>query len=46
MGALLGALLSYLIGLAANLRTDAIVKRREESIGRELGKEKVNLFQF
>ena len=31
MEIILGTILSYLVGLAANLRTDTIVARREET---------------
>src|ERR1041384_4873312 len=41
MEIVLGTILSYLVGLAANLRTDAILARREERLREQLEREDV-----
>src|SRR5438045_2511947 len=41
MEIILGTILSYLVGLAANLRTDTIVARREERLREQLEQEDV-----
>ncbi|MBF0475655.1 MAG: hypothetical protein HQK59_07425 [Deltaproteobacteria bacterium] len=41
MELILGWIISYFVGLAANLRTDAIIKSREEKLREQLGREDV-----